>query len=63
MPDYRTIEVSTPAGDFRKRTAHPVAVVSIYRASRPFRRAGVKVKAGELFAGWHRSGKADAGIT
>ena len=56
----KLIEVTTPAGTFRKRTALPVAVVSIYRASRLFRRAGMQVKAGELFAVWHRTHKAAA---
>ena len=60
---YRLIEVTTPAGTFRKRTAHPVAVVSIYRASRLFRRAGAQVKAGEFFAVWHHTHKAAADAT
>ncbi len=60
---YRLIEVTTPAGTFRKRTAQPVAVVSVYRASRLFRRAGAQVKAGELFAVWHHTHKAAADAT
>ena len=60
---YTLIEVITPAGTFRKRTAHPVAVVSVYRASRLFRRAGAQVKAGELFAVWHHTHKAAADAT
>ena len=60
---YRIIEVTTPAGTFRKRTAQPVAVVSVYRASRLFRRAGAPVKAGELFAVWHHTHRAAADAT
>ena len=54
----RTIEVTTPLGTFRKRTAQPAAVVSIYRATRTMRVGRVPVKDGDLFAVWHRTHKA-----
>jgi hypothetical protein len=61
MPEgYRVLEVTTPVGTLRKRTAQQVAVVSVYRATRTMRVARVMVKDGDLFAVWHRTHRAAA---
>lgn len=61
MPrEYKLIEGTTPAGTFRKRTAEPAAVVSVYRATRAMRVSRVLMKDGALFAVWHRTHKAAA---